>query len=109
MDRSQSMRAPGAGVAGGAVAEVRCTSPREPWRRKLTRTLLYGNNVDRPVKTRARIGLVILVFALGYSVIAARLVMFAATPEGHGTRRAAVSEATATARPDILDRNGEVL
>jgi cell division protein FtsI (penicillin-binding protein 3) len=82
---------------------------REPWRRRLVRTLLYGRNVDRAAKARARIGLAILVFALGYSVIATRLVMFAALPEGHGSRRGSVQDAVATARPDILDRNGEIL
>ena len=46
---------------------------------------------------------------LGYFVIAARLVMFATTPEGHGGRRAVLQDAVATARPDILDRNGQVL
>ncbi len=82
---------------------------REPWRPRLVRTLLYGRNVDRAAKARARIGLAILVFALGYAVIAARLVMFAVAPEGHGARRAIAQDAVATARPDILDRNGEIL
>jgi cell division protein FtsI (penicillin-binding protein 3) len=82
---------------------------REPWRRRLVRTLLYGSNVDRPAKARARIGLAILVFAIGYGVIAARLVMFAASSEGHGARRVVAQDAMATARPDILDRNGQIL
>jgi cell division protein FtsI (penicillin-binding protein 3) len=82
---------------------------REPWRRRLVRTLLYGSNVDRPAKARARIGLAILVFAIGYGVIAARLVMFAAASDGHGARRAVAQDAMATARPDILDRNGQIL
>ncbi len=82
---------------------------REPWRRRLVRSLLYGRNVDLTVKARARIGLVILIFFIGYAVIAARLVMFAAGPEGHGGRRTASQDAVATARPDILDRNGEIL
>src|SRR5262245_58365918 len=82
---------------------------REPWRRRLVRTLLYGSNVDRPAKARARIGLAILVFAIGYGVIAARLVMFAATPDAHSARRSGGQDAMATARPDILDRNGEIL
>jgi cell division protein FtsI (penicillin-binding protein 3) len=73
------------------------------------RTLLYGSNVDRQAKARARIGLAILVFAIGYAVIAARLVMFAAAPDGHGSRRAIGHDAVATARPDILDRNGDIL
>src|SRR6266581_8412937 len=35
--------------------------------------------------------------------------MFATAPEGHGSRRAIGQDAVATARPDILDRNGEIL
>ena len=81
----------------------------EPWRRRLVRTLLYGRNVDRAAKAKARIGLAILIFALGYAVIAARLAMFAAAPDAHAGRRAIAHDAVATARPDILDRNGEIL
>jgi cell division protein FtsI (penicillin-binding protein 3) len=82
--------------------------PAEPWRR-LLRSLLYGRNVDRAVKAKARIGLAILIFALGYAVITARLVMFAAAPDPHAGRRVIGHDAVATARPDILDRNGEIL
>ena len=60
-------------------------------------TLLYGRDVDRTAKARARIGLAILIFALGYAVIAGRLVLFAALPEGH-TRRVVTHDAVATAR-----------
>jgi cell division protein FtsI (penicillin-binding protein 3) len=83
--------------------------PSEPWRRWLVRVLLYGRDIDRAAKARARIGLAILVFALGYAVIAGRLIMFAGLPEGHASRRVNASDAMATARPDILDRNGEIL
>ncbi len=96
----------------GPRLETGAQSPaaaKEPWRRRLVRTLLYGEDVDRSVKTRARIGLAMLIFVLGYGVIAARLVMFATVPEGHGLRRAVGQDAVATARPDILDRNGQVL
>src|SRR6266508_807459 len=82
---------------------------REPRRRGFVASLLYGRNVDRVAKTRARILLAVLIFALGYAVIATRLVMFATAPEGHGSRRAIAQDAVATARPDILDRNGEIL
>ncbi len=82
---------------------------QEPWRRRLVRSLLYGRNVDLTVKARARIGLAIVVFSIGYAVIAARLVMLATVPEGHGARRTVSQDAVATARPDMLDRNGEVL
>src|SRR5947207_9268991 len=89
--------------------EVGSSAAPEPWRRRLVRQLLYGRGVARAGKTRAPIGLTILVFALGYSVIAARLVMFATVAEGHAGRRATLADAVATARPDVLDRNGEIL
>jgi cell division protein FtsI (penicillin-binding protein 3) len=78
------------------------------WQRAL-RSLLYGHDVDRSVKAKARLGLAILVFAGIFSVIAIRLVMFANVGEGHGGRRSVSQDAVATARPDILDRNGEIL
>jgi cell division protein FtsI (penicillin-binding protein 3) len=84
-------------------------APKPSWRRALLRTLLYGRNVDRAAKSKARLRLAILVFGLGYAVIAARLVTFAAVPDGHLGRRASTQDAVATARPDILDRNGEIL
>ncbi|MDZ4366986.1 MAG: penicillin-binding transpeptidase domain-containing protein, partial [Afipia sp.] len=83
--------------------------PAEPWRQRLIRTLLYGRNVDRSAKARARVGLAIIAFSLVYAVIAGRLVMFAVGGDGHGTRRTASQDAIATARPDILDRNGMIL
>jgi cell division protein FtsI (penicillin-binding protein 3) len=79
----------------------------EPWRRRVMRAALYGK-ADRHVKARARIGLAILAFAVVYGVIAGRLVLYAMTPDNHGARRIG-TDAVATARPDIIDRNGEVL
>ena len=62
-------------------------APKKPaesrWQRVL-RSLLYGLDVDRNVKAKARLGLAILAFAGIFSVIAIRLVMFTATSEGHG-------------------------
>jgi cell division protein FtsI (penicillin-binding protein 3) len=78
------------------------------WQR-LMRKLLYGRDVNRNVKAKARLGLAILAFAGIYCVIALRLVMFAAVSDGHGARRSVGQDAVATARPDILDRNGRVL
>ena len=85
------------------------TAPRVPLLRRIAQALLYGHNVDRARKTRARIGLAILCFTLIYAVIAARLVLFAVAPDSHVARRVGSSDAVATARPDILDRNGEIL
>ncbi len=81
----------------------------EPWQQRLIRSLLYGRNVDRVAKARARVGLAILAFAAIYAVIGGRLVMFAIGADAHGARQAAVRDAIATARPDIIDRNGEIL
>jgi cell division protein FtsI (penicillin-binding protein 3) len=81
---------------------------QEHWRRRLVRNLLYGATVDRAAKARARIGLAIVVFALCYAIIAGRLVMYAAT-DNTTVRRSYSADAVATARPDILDRNGEIL
>jgi cell division protein FtsI (penicillin-binding protein 3) len=82
--------------------------PTEPWRQRLIRSLLYGRNVDRSAKARARVGLAILAFATIYAVIGGRLVMIA-TGDNHAARRTASQDRIATARPDIVDRNGVVL
>src|SRR5215472_12390188 len=73
------------------------------------RRLIAGRPVNRGAKAKARLGLAIVAFAAIFSVIAVRLVMFAAGNEGHGGRRSMAQDAVATARPDILDRNGEIL
>ena len=78
------------------------------WRRLMLR-LLYDNKIDRAAKARARIGLAILLFVAVYSIIAVRLVMFAAASDGRNPHRTVSGDAIATARPDILDRNGEIL
>ncbi|MGB6654335.1 MAG: penicillin-binding protein 2 [Xanthobacteraceae bacterium] len=84
--------------------------PREiPWRQWLIRKLLYGKDLDRGAKARTRIGLAILAFALVYSVISGRLILFAIQADEHTVQRVVSSDAVATARPDIFDRNGEVL
>ncbi|QUS38967.1 penicillin-binding protein 2 [Tardiphaga alba] len=82
--------------------------PPEPWRQRLIRTLLYGKNTDRAAKARARVGLAMLAFGAVYGIIAVRLVVFAVNGDSHAERRAS-RDAIATARPDILDRNGTIL
>ena len=94
-------------MTGRALTKVK--RPAEPWRQRLIRSLLYGRNVDRAATARARVGFAILLFAAIYAVLAGRLVMFAVGADSHGARRAGSQDAIATARPDIVDRNGEVL
>jgi cell division protein FtsI (penicillin-binding protein 3) len=86
-------------------------SPKSPETRgqRWLRGLLYGSNVDRNLKAKARLGLAILAFAGIYGVLALRLVMFAGASGDHGARRTVTQDAVATARPNILDRNGQVL
>ncbi|MGP8121139.1 MAG: peptidoglycan D,D-transpeptidase FtsI family protein [Xanthobacteraceae bacterium] len=92
------------------MTEAALTVPRPtlPLRQRLIRGLLYGRK-DRSAKARARVGFTMLVFAAVYAVIAARLVMYAVVGDNHGMRRGVAQDATATARPDIVDRNGEIL
>ncbi len=77
------------------------------WRRSLIHTLLYGKGVDRGAKSKARVMLAIAAFSVVYAIIAVRLLSFAVTPETQARRVA--RDAVSTARPDILDRNGEIL
>jgi len=92
-----------------AVADPLPGVPTEPWLRRLKRSLLYGRNVDRSAKARARVGLAIAGFIAVYGVIALRLVMFGIVADSRAPHRVIVDDAVATARPDILDRNGEIL
>jgi len=73
-------------MTGRTLTKVKRT---EPWQHRLIRSLLYGRNVDRAAKARARVGLAILAFALVYAILAGRLVMFAVGADSHGARRTA--------------------
>lgn len=79
--------------------------PKRPW----YRNLVYVRAVDRRVKARARVGLAILAFSIIYCIIAVRLVVFAVQSDPHAAQRRVSHDAVATARPDILDRNGRIL
>src|SRR3954453_15341671 len=87
----------------------RSVKPLSSWRQRLIRGVLYGRNVDRAAKARARVGFAMLAFAAIFAVIGGRLIMFATVGDSHGARRGTAQDAIATARPDIVDRNGEVL
>jgi len=85
------------------------SAPAEPWHQRLVRGLLYGRDVDRAAKARARVGFAMVAFAVIYGVIGFRLVTIAMVGDSHNARRSGPQDAVATARPDIVDRNGEVL
>ncbi len=59
-------------------------------------------------KSAGRIRFVAFIFACLFLVIAGRLLYLGSKPEPQTVRRAA-SEAVSAARPDIVDRNGEIL
>ena len=90
-------------------AEQPAAKPGESWRRRFVRSVLYGSKVDRGTKARARVGLAIVAFAAVYFIIALRLVMFGIVSDSRTVHRVGGGDAIATARPDVLDRNGEVL
>jgi len=60
-------------------------------------------------KSEPRVGLVILGFSALFLAITGRLVMLATLPNEQVGLRRATSNAISAARPDIVDRNGEVL
>ena len=60
-------------------------------------------------KSAARVGLVGLAFTLVFGTIAGRLVKLAAFPEPSNTGHQEGATAGTEVRPDIVDRNGEVL
>lgn len=87
---------------------MRTKQSESRWQATL-RSLLYGKDVDRAVKAKARLGLAIVAFVAIYGIIAVRLVMFAMASDGHGARRGVTQDAVATSRPDILDRHGMII
>lgn len=60
-------------------------------------------------KSQPRVGLVILGFSALFIAITGRLVMLAALPNEQVGLRRATSNAISAARPDITDRNGEMM
>ena len=95
-----------AGRADGRRADELRQKPR---RTTLIARLLYGANVDRNAKARARVGLAIAVFALRLRRDRRAAVFFGVMSDGAAGKRSTAHDAVATARPDILDRNGEIL
>ncbi len=67
---------------------------------------LFETRLD---KTPRRTRWVALAFLLVFGIIIGRLIMFGLKPQAEQLARSAASDQVAAARPDILDRNGEVL
>ena len=72
-------------------------------------TLTFRRDPAHATRTRARAGLMSLIFALAFCVIGLRLVDIGFAPDesGRGVKRKAQS--TAVSRPDIVDRKGRIL
>ena len=62
---------------------------------RLLRVMLYGANVDRNVKAKARLLLAMVVFIGLYGIIAGRLVVFAIVSDSHSGRRSVTQDAAA--------------
>ena len=73
----------------------------EPWHQRVVRSLLYGQNVDRAAKARARVGLAILAFSVVFAIIAARLQRIPVVVDGYVATSAAAI--VAALRPDGVD------
>lgn len=74
----------------------------------LYRALLGLDRVDAETVTRARLKLLVLAFSLVFLAIAGRLSVMAMFADPNGVRGGG-SEAVASARPDIIDRNGDII
>lgn len=70
---------------------------------------LKGASKARHDQTKSRIGLTMMVFMLVYGVIGGRLVMLGTSEQTAAAARGSAASAIATARPNIVDRNGEIL
>ena len=68
-----------------------------------------GANKMRSKATGLRIKLSVFVFALCFSMIATRLVLLGFATPAEANHRPSAQDAMAAARPDIIDRNGEIL
>ena len=64
-------------MSRGADTTSKPATPQVRWHRRIVQALLYGRNVDRDRKARARLGLAMIGFAVIYCVIAGKLVIFA--------------------------------
>lgn len=76
--------------------------------RGTVRALFGLDRADPETVTRARLKLIVLAFSMIFIAVAGRLAILATFPEGSGGRVGG-SDAVASARPDIVDRNGDTV
>ena len=77
--------------------------------RTRTRFDFEGTNKARSDATRGRIRLSILVFVCCFMIMTGRLVMLGFATPAPENHRAGAQDSLAAARPDLIDRNGEIL
>lgn len=71
--------------------------------------MIYRRDAALKTRTRARVGLMSLVFTLAFAVVGARLVELGIVRGGEGESVKAHTLSTAVHRPDIVDRHGRML
>lgn len=76
--------------------------------RALVRGLLGLDRADPETVTRARLKLIVVGFSVIFIAVAGRLAILATFPDDAGGR-AGGRDAVASARPDIVDRNGDTI
>lgn len=76
---------------------------------EVTRFDFEGANKMRSESTRGRIRLSILVFVCCFAIMTGRLVMLGFATPAPQKHRPGAQDSIAAARPDLLDRNGEIL
>ncbi len=64
---------------------------------------------ERPGGSRDRVAFTMIVFALAYLVIAGRLILLGFATDTPNMARLTAADSVAAARPDLVDRNGEIL
>jgi cell division protein FtsI (penicillin-binding protein 3) len=98
------------GFGSGPIDAADAQPVRGPGSRfRSVRGLRTGVFAVKVSKSPARIRLAAWVFLGIYGVIATKLLDFGLRPDPPASIKGAASDAIAAARPDILDRNGEIL
>lgn len=92
----------------GMIADDQ-NAPVPASRMQRLRRFMRGVMSTRLDKSGSRIRLVAFAFGGLYLVIAGKLVYFGAKPDAPQTMRRAAAESISAARPDIIDRNGDIL